>query len=128
MIREKITNIQKTFYVTGDGKEFESFIKAKRHEEELTLPERQIETKCIEIKTEDCWPNCYNIKDKEDYRYLMIKVWKHNAMGEFTTPGWYIAFKTDGGDYPDSYYVIKAEEYMATLQADIEEIKHLTNS
>lgn len=126
MIKEKIK--QTVFYVTSDGKEFRDKNNAEFHEEEISMPERVIPHRGLELELAECYTICYNIQSEEDFHYLGVKEWKYNYFGSFQGPGWYIAFRHDGGDYADDYDIIKAEEYLAQLENDVNEIKDLTNS
>lgn len=126
MIKEKI--IQTTVYMTSDGKKFNDKNAAEQHEKEILMPEREIESQVISLYTQDYFTICYNIQNEDDFYYLVVKKWKHNYSGDFKGPGWYLTFKYDGGDYDDSYDIIKADEYLTILENDVNIIKNLTNS
>lgn len=127
MIKEKV--IQTVIYITSDGKKFNDKNAAERHEKEMLMPEREIESQVISLDTQDYFfTTCYNIQNEDDFYYLVVKKWKHNYSGDFKGPGWYLTFRHDGGDYDDSYDIIKADEYLAILENDVNIIKNLTNS
>lgn len=128
MIKEQVR--QSMVYITSDGKEFKYKGDAQRHEEKISMPERSIPCKTVTLHTQDDFYNtfCYNIQNEDDFHYLEVKEWKYNYYGKFDGPGWYLAFRHDGGDYDDDYDIIKLDEYLAQLEEDVENLKDLTNS
>lgn len=115
-----------TVYITSDGKEFTSQRMARNHEDRL-LPRRDIQSRYIIFYTvEDGTGHyCYKIKSEEDLKYLNATEWRHNASWDYEGPGWYIAFKHDGGDYADDYSVSHIESYIDYLKNDLAELMEL---
>lgn len=118
--------VYKTVYVTEDGMEFDSRYEAQQHEDSL-LSYRKIP--CVYsgfLGTLECGVDCYYIESKEDLDFLKAKEWHHNATYVYNGPGWYLAHRFDGGDYSDYYEIIKVDEYIKTLEGDLEQLKDLT--
>lgn len=117
-----------TVYVTDDGQEFSSRREAQKHEDSL-LAERGIHSEYLGfMHTFDTYITCYEIKSEEDLKYLEAKEWNHNCTYTYDGPGWYIEKKIDGGDYADSYEIIKVDDYIEELEIDLKQLKDLTNS
>lgn len=111
-------------YVTSDGKEFDSPEAAEKHEAEL-LPKKQIPSKYIRFNIIDDDAYVYKIESKEDLEYLASTEWDNNAYWTYKGPGWYIAFRNDGGDYPDDYNVLPVKHYLSQINRDIDKLIEL---
>lgn len=111
-------------YITSDGKEFDSAKAAEKHEAEL-LPRIQIPSKYICFDAVDDNAYVYKIKSKEDFNYLIQKELDGYVYGIYDRPGWYIVFRNDGGDYPDSYDVFYVKNFLSELESDVDKLKKL---
>lgn len=115
-----------TVYITSDGQEFTSQRMARNHEDSL-MPHRNIPTDYVHIFTFDdllgC--NCYKIESEEDLKYLNALEWNHNATWDYEGPGWYVAFRSDGGDYDDDYSVSHIQSYIYYLKHDLSVLEEL---
>ena len=111
-------------YITSDGKAFTSKRDAEKHEVEL-MPEKQIPKEYIELLTTEDYGYCYKIESEDDLKYLQQKVWLQNAYYHYDGPGWYIAIRHDGGDYPDSYDVFSVKRYLSLLESDVNTLKKI---
>ncbi len=132
MIKSKkyIINEPHTIYsfITSDGYEFTSEREAIMHEDSL-IPIRKIEYYYLSLSTlDEGGADCYKITEEADLEYLQAKEWSHNGQDEYDGPGWYLAIRHDGGDYNDTYEVIKVDNYKIMLEDDLSNIKCLTNS
>lgn len=110
-------------YVTSDGKEFDTQREAEKHEAEL-LPKKEIPRHYIVFDFLDSG-YAYKIESEEDLEYLTIHEWNYNAYYTYTEPGWYIAFRHDGGDYPDDYDVFYLKNFLSDLESDVNKLKNL---
>jgi hypothetical protein len=122
--KEKTRTITEKIFVTSDGKEFTYKRDAEKHEVEL-MPEKQIPTDYIELLTTEDYGYCYKIKSEDDLKYLQQKIWLRNAYYHYDGPGWYIAIRHDGGDYPDSYDVFSVKRYLSLLESDVNTLKKI---
>jgi hypothetical protein len=128
--KKYIINEPRTIYgfITSDGYEFASEHEAIMHEDSL-IPIRKIEKYYLSLNTLDeggaC---CYKITEEADLEYLQAKEWNHNGLYEYNGPGWYLTIRHDGGDYNETYEVIKVDDYKTMLEDDLSNIKYLTNS
>lgn len=112
-------------YTTSDGKEFDNPKAAEKHEAEL-LPRRQIPSKYIHFNIiDDAY--VYKIESEEDLEYLASTEGDINSYWTWTYkgPGWYIAFRSDGGDYPDDYNVFPVKHYLSQIDRDIAKLIEL---
>jgi len=111
-------------YTTVDGQTFKNWQDAFNHESALLSP-RKIYNTTIEIPFEDSVDGqLYKINSYEDYQYLMYKEWNNYGKYCFKGPGWYIVFRYDGGDYPDSFTIYYALDYLNELKQGIETIEN----
>ena len=111
-------------YITSDGKAFTSKRDAEKHEVDL-MPEKQIQTDYIELLVTENYECCYKIESEDDLKYLQQKVWHQNAYYHYDGPGWYIAFRNDGGDYEDDYSVVHIQSYIDCLKHDLSVLEEL---
>lgn len=111
-------------YVTSDGQEFDSPKAAEKHEAEL-LPKRQIPSKYICFDAVDDNAYVYKIKSAEEFNYLIKKELDGYVYGAYNGPGWYIVFRNNGGDYPDSYDVFYVKNFLSELESDVNKLKNL---
>lgn len=110
-------------YITSDGMEFDNPKAAEKHEAEL-LQKRQIPSKYIRFNIiDDAY--VYKIESEEDLEYLASTEWDMNAYWTYKGPGWYIAFRSDGGDYPDDYNVFPVKHYLSQIDRDIDKLIEL---
>ena len=118
----------KTIYVCEDGQEFENKHEAQKHEDNL-IPSRKIEEYYLTLDSMDSGGGyCYRITEAEDLKYLNAKEWNYHGEFEYEGPGWYLAIFHDGGDYYDTYEIIKVDTYKELLENDLENIKYLTSN
>ena len=115
-----------TVYITSDGKEFTSQRMARNHEDSL-MPHRNIPTDYIHLYAYDDGMGyyCYKIESEEDLKYLNAIEWNHNAVWDYEGPGWYVAFRHDGGDYSDDYSVSHIQSYIDYLKHDLSVLEEL---
>lgn len=126
--RKKTYEKEYAVYVTEDGAEFDSKYKALYHEISMQ-PERDIPWYYIDFETlDDIGADCYYIKDESDLKYLFVKQWDQHASWAYSGEGWYMAICHAGGDYPDSYEIVKLDEYKKMLENDLAQINDLTKS
>ena len=128
--KKYIINEPRTIYgfITSDGYEFASEREAIIHEDSL-IPIRKIEDYYLSLSTlDEGGAYCYKITEEADLEYLQAKQWNHNGQYEYNGPGWYLTIRHSGGDYNDTYEVIKVDDYKTMLEDDLSNIKYLTNS
>ena len=124
---EKCTyTVNRVFYVCKDGREFDTREMAQLHEDSLWTP-RKIEEYYLNLEGMEVSGLCYKITEEDDLNYLQAKEWGHYATFDYIGPGWYFAIFHDGGDYHDSYEVVKIDQYKAMLENDLKEIQYLTS-
>ena len=115
-------------FITSDGYEFTSEREAIMHEDSL-IPIRKIEDYYLSLSTlDEGGVYCYKITEEADLEYLQAKEWDHNGQYEYDGPGWYLVIRHNGGDYNETYEVIKVDSYKTMLEDDLSNIKCLTNS
>ena len=118
MITKKEKTYTKTVFVTSDGSEYLSYREAQIHEDSL-IPNRALMRAHCYLVTEEQTVELIKAESNDDLMYCQAKEWKHNANIEYDGPGWYIVFIFYGGDYDDTYDVLKLDNYISTLQTDI---------
>lgn len=122
MITQKEKTYKKMVYVTSDGSTYLSYKEAQRHEDSL-IPNRPMTRTYCSLENDDTTVDLILIKSNGDLEYCQAKEWYHNASIEYDGPGWYIVFRHSGGDYDDTYDVLKLDNYISTLQKDIKNLK-----
>ena len=126
----EVTEVVKKYrYITSDGRAFNNFYEAKRHEAEITF-KRNIRSFPIFYDVEDIsyCQNIYFIESKEDIQYLQAVKWDFNCnVNAYDGPGWYLCFVNNGGDHDDTYRLYKVDQYCNEISQIIDEIKHLTS-
>lgn len=132
-MKVKYTQKQTTnmVWVADDGTEYAYRSNAIRHDAELMLNNnyRKITRDGIMLPDEDGYMDLYFIKDEDDWKFLYYTEWEQNTIGEeFTGAGWYGSIVHDGGDYPDTYEIIKIESYLHKQEVYLQELKHLTSA
>ena len=114
-------------YITEDGKIFEDFWQAKKHELEALQP-RTIWRRKFFMRTMEKTVTIYYLKSKEDFDYIAITELDDQVdEGTYDEEGFYLAIKYDGGDYADTYSLLPLHIYTNDLSCDLDEIKHLTS-
>ena len=127
VIKERTYTRQVPTYITEDGKTFEDFLQAKKHELE-TLQPRTIWRRKFFMRTMEKTVTIYYLKSKEDFDYIAITELEDQVdEGTYREEGFYLAIKYDGGDYTDTYSLLPLHIYTNDLRSDLEEIKHLTS-
>ena len=127
MITQKEKTYTKTVYVTSDGSEYLSYREAQHHEDSL-IPNRALTRASCYLINQDETVDLIKIKSNDDLTYCQAKEWEHNANIEYDGPGWYIVFTFSGGDYHDTYNVLKLDNYISSLQTDIKNLKNTTTN
>ena len=126
-IEERTYTRQVHTYITEDGKVFEDFWQARKHELE-TLQPRTIWRRKFFMRTMDKTVTIYYLKSKEDFDYIAITELEDQVdEGTYGEEGFYLAIKYDGGDYADTYSLLPLPIYINDLNSDLDEIKHLTS-
>jgi hypothetical protein len=115
-------------YVSIDGTRHYDRGSAIRRDALVLSGTRNVEQTSIELPDEEIYMYCYNITCKEDWDYLYYTEWEQNIFGDkYTGPGWYGSIRQDGGDYDDSYEIIKIDSnYFKKYEDYIKELKDLT--
>lgn len=133
IVREKIIPpeperiVTETIYVASDGKEFRFKSDCEAHEKRIEIESHPVFKSRVKARTfyEDNMAWLYYFRSGEDYefwldnigtRYLNRDHWK-DGFG----PGWYLFYSEDGGDYADSHYLYKLEEYEKDCRQLIDE-------
>ena len=126
--RTYTTTHKKFVYITDDGKEFEQFTAARRHEIEINYDG---ELKGIEtyLPTVDTTCFLYDIKNLEDFKYLFYYICNQDGRAEDYYKGadWYVDEVYDGGDHQDRHYVSQLSVHIAELEEEISKLKDLTS-
>ena len=117
-----------TVYVAQDGTRFYDRASAIRHDAITFAGTRCIKQDSIELPDEETWMRVFNITCQEDWDYLYYTEWEQNIFGDkYTGPGWYGSIRHDGGDYADSYEIIRIDEdYYNKYETFIYDLHHLT--
>jgi hypothetical protein len=115
-----------TVYITSDGKEFYNESRARQYEATL-MPFKNIPNNYIYLYThdEDIGCYCYKIESEKDLECLKAIEWNYNAVWDYEGPGWYVAFRHDGGDYADDYSVSHIQSYIHYLKHDLSVLEEL---
>lgn len=118
-------------YVSIDGTHHYDRASAIRHDAITLSGTRYVEQTSIELPDEETYMCLHNITCKEDWDYLYYTEWEQNILNweKYTGPGWYGSIKHDGGDYADSYEIIKIDsDYFKKYEDFIGELRQLTSS
>ncbi len=106
-----------TIYVASDGKEFRFRSDCELYEKRLVVERHPVFKSRIKTRTfyDDYTAYLYYFRSKEDFEF-----WRDNIGTKFLNtnhwqdgfgPGWYLFYSIDGGDYADSNYLYKLDEY-----------------
>lgn len=120
----------KPVYVSIDGTHHYDRASAIRHDAIVLSGTRYIEQTSIELPDDETYIHVSKITCKGDWDYLYYTEWEQNIFGDkYTGPGWYGFIRHDGGDYADSYEIIKIDSnYFKKYEDYIKELKDLTLS
>lgn len=126
---EPIVN-SRPVYVSIDGTHHYDRASAIRHDAIVLSGTRYIEQDSIELPDDETYMLISKITCKEDWNYLYYTEWEQSILyGEYTGPGWYGSIMHDGGDYTNSYEIIKIDSnYFQKYKDYIKELKYLTLS
>lgn len=116
-----------TIYVASDGKEFRFKSECEIYEKQLEVQNHPVYKSWIRARTfwDDYAADLYYIRNEEDYefwcenigtQYLNVDHWE-DGFG----PGWYLFYSVDGGDYTDSRYLYKLDEYEREIRHQLDE-------
>ena len=121
----------KPVYISIDGTHHYDRASAIRHDMVALAGTRYVEEHDIFLPDDDTtYMRVFDITCKEDWDYLYYTEWEQNILyGNYTGPGWYGSIHHDGGDYADSYEIIKIDSnYFKKYEDYIQELKELTLS
>ncbi len=118
--------VTRSYYVASDGKEFLFKSGCELYEKQLEVKNHPVFKSCIGVHTfwDDDLAKLYYFRDQEDYEfwsdnigvlYFDVNHWE-NDFG----PGWYLFYTIDGGDWEDSHYLYKLDEYERGIKNDLE--------
>ncbi len=124
-----VTNYR-TVYISQDGERYYSRSAAIAHDAAIFANTREVKHDGLFLPDEETWMRVFNITCQEDWNYLYYTEWEQNNFGDkYTGPGWYGSIHHDGGDYADSYEIIKIDSsYFKKYEDYIKELKDLTLS
>lgn len=106
-----------TIYVASDGKEFRFRSDCERYEKRLMVESHPVFKSGISARTfyDDIYADLYFIRSEEDYQFFVHNIGtvylSHESWQDGAGPGWYLFYMEDGGDYADTHYFYKLEEY-----------------
>ncbi len=114
-------------YITSDGKHYSNKKLAEEHEKSLQLEKQKRDIWHYDIITpDDDLATIWHIKDEKEKEFLEYVIWKKNgSIEDYDGPGWYIAFRHDGGDYADSFWAYKIDNYLTKIKDYIAEIEEM---
>lgn len=117
-------------YISKDGTHHYDRASAIRHDAIALSGTRYIEQTSIELPDDETYMHVSKITCKEDWDYLYYTEWEQSILyGDYTGPGWYGSIMHDGGDYTNSYEIIKIDSnYFKKYENYIKELKDLTLS
>ena len=129
-IKTAVQQYATTYYVSIDGLKFTRKYDCLQHEAAWYATNCYREIEChYDMSYDECPMTIYDIKNKEDYDYLVHTEWFYNASGrDYVGPGRYIDIIHDGGDDYDWHEIRFLDEYLDDMQTYINRIKDLTNS
>ena len=124
-----VTNY-KAVYVSQDGTRYYNRYAAVAHDADIFADTREVKQDSLFLPDDETYMYVSNVTCPEDWNYLYYTEWEQNISGDkYTGPGWYGSIRHDGGDYADSYEIIKIDSnYLKKYEDFIEELKHLTSS
>ena len=120
----------KTIYISQDGTRYYSRSAAVAHDAAIFANTRKVEHDGLFLPDDETWMRVFKITCKEDWDFLYYTEWEQNVLGDkYTHPGWYGSIMHDGGDFPNSYEIIKIDSnYFKKYENYIKELKDLTLS
>lgn len=115
-------------YESIDGTNHPSKYLAIRHDAVVLAGTRDVASSGIYLPDDETYMRVFNITCQEDWDYLYYTEWEQNIFGDkYTHPGWYGSIRHDGGDYADSYEIIRIDEdYYNRYETFINDLNHLT--
>ena len=124
-----VTNYQ-TVYISQDGTRYYNRSAAVAHDAAIFADTRSVIHDGLFLPDNETYMRIFNITCQEDWDYLYYTEWEQNIFGrKYNGPGWYGSIMHDGGDYPDSYEIIKIDStYLKQYENFINELKNLTLS
>lgn len=126
-IQKQVTDV---VWISDDGKEHSSRYSAVQQDAAIIYNKgkRDIPSTGISLPDDEYYMDLYFIKNEEDWKYLNYTEWEQNSTGDkFSGTGWYGVICHDGGDYTDSYEIIKIGPYIKKQEIYLQELKHLTS-
>lgn len=121
----------KPVYVSIDGTHHYDRASAIRYDAVALAGTRYVAEHDIFLPDDETtYMRVFNITCQEDWDYLYYTAWEQNIFcDKYTGPGWYGSIRHDGGDYADSYEIIKIDSnYFKKYEDYIKELKDLTLS
>lgn len=117
-------------YISVDGTRHYRKVDAIRHDATALASTRYVEEKGIFLPDDETYMRVFNITCQEDWDFIYYTEWEQNIFcDKYTGPGWYGSIRHDGGDYADSYEIIKIDSnYFKKYEDYIKELKDLTLS
>lgn len=124
-----VTNY-KTVYVSQDGARYYSRSAAVAHDADIFADIREVKQNSLFLPDDETYMYVSNVTCPEDWNYLYYTEWEQNIFGDnYTGPGWYGSIRHDGGDYANSYEIIKIDaNYLKKYEDFIKELRQLTSS
>ena len=124
-----VTNY-KTVYVSQDGTRYYNKSAAIAHDAAIFANTRKIKQDGLFLPDDETYMRVFNITCKEDWNYLYYTEWEQSIFGDkYTGPGWYGSIWHSGGDYDDSYEIIKIDKnYIKTYTYFLNALKDLTSN
>ena len=124
-----VTNFR-IIYIAQDGTRYYSRSAAIAHDAAIFANTRKVKQDGLFLPDDETYMRVFNITCQEDWDYLYYTEWEQNIFGDdYTGPSWYGSIRHDGGDYYDSYEIIKIDSnYFRKYEDFIRELKQLTSS
>lgn len=120
--------IKQTVYIASDGREFINEVDCKRYERDLEVKKHPVFASCITgVRTfyDDYNATLYYFGSQQDYEFWLAHAGAYylvvNQWNEGYGCGWYLFYSVDGGDYHDSDYLYKLDEYYRGINRELEE-------
>ena len=112
-------------YVASDGKEFRTRFECELYEHKLGFKGIKVVETAIPLRDFEGEHDAtlYNIENEEDWNILVERVWfnRQYHISKYPGPGVYYVITYPGGDYPDEYEVMKADQYLNDFCLDVHE-------